>query len=67
MSNGQAMARLRRVITKEAATGAAPVIVREVFGDVVPESAKLRIATVSQRPGASPVVLGADIRMALFN
>jgi hypothetical protein len=35
MSNGQAMARLRRAITKVAATGATPVaIVREVFGDV---------------------------------
>ena len=40
MSYAQATARLRRSITKVAATGIAPVaIVQEVFGDVPTESA----------------------------
>jgi hypothetical protein len=40
MGYAQAMARLRRAITKVAATGIAPVaIVRELFGDVAQKSA----------------------------
>ena len=51
MGYAQATARLRCAITKVAATGTAPlVIVREVFGDVSPQSASPPIVAVSPRP-----------------